>query len=194
MHINPRIRYLEDDAIKMGWSGGWLRLAGSIRDPPAVISRSENFTDVFGRSLDNRLWQITWSRGGGWGAWTRRDEDGFILDSSPVADSMGPDHVHLFARGTDGQLYQKWWTGAKGWQTDLNTVDVGTCLMGQTPTDDQDRLFNNRNNVGSKDIVVYFVRTIPGFAGCASHPAGKQVLLSPALPKSGYLDMNWVMF
>ena len=36
-------------------------------------------------------------------------------------------------------------------------------------TDEQDALFNHRNNAGANDIVVYFVRsTVPPFNGCAS--------------------------
>ncbi len=54
----------------------------------------------------------------------------------------------------------------------LNDVDVGQCLLGQT-TDEQDDLFENRNNAGDDDVVVYFVRsTVPPFNGCASHPDG----------------------
>ena len=40
-------------------------------------------------------------------------------------------------------------------------------------TNDQQQLFQNRNNVGTNDIVVYFVlATIPPLNGCAAHPAG----------------------
>ena len=55
----------------------------------------------------------------------------------------------------------------------LNDCDVGSCVMGQT-TNEQNQLFNNRNNVGVNDIVVYFVRsTVPPFNGCAAHPNGR---------------------
>ena len=55
----------------------------------------------------------------------------------------------------------------------LNDLDVGNCIMGQT-TQEQNQLFNNRNNVGTNEIAVYFVRsTVPPFNGCAAHPAGK---------------------
>ena len=128
-----------------GWNN-WEPRGGNIIGEPGVRSRRPDITDVFVRGSDNFLWQISWDRDH-WTAWTPHN-DGFTLASSPVADSMGPDHVHLFARGTDGQLYQKWWTASKGWQTDLQTIDVGTCMKGQTPTDDQDRLFTNRNSVG----------------------------------------------
>lgn len=55
----------------------------------------------------------------------------------------------------------------------LNDLDVGACVSGQT-TDEQKALFDNRNNVGSNDIAVYFVRsTVPPLNGCAAHQAGK---------------------
>jgi hypothetical protein len=55
----------------------------------------------------------------------------------------------------------------------LNDVDVGGCTMGSV-TIEQNMLFNQRNFVGSNDVVVYFVRsTVPGYNGCAAHPSGK---------------------
>lgn len=55
----------------------------------------------------------------------------------------------------------------------LNDLDVGQCIMGQT-TQEQNQLFNNRNNIGTNEIAVYFVRsTVPPYNGCAAHPAGK---------------------
>ncbi|WP_207550265.1 MULTISPECIES: FG-GAP repeat domain-containing protein [Parafrankia] len=55
----------------------------------------------------------------------------------------------------------------------LNDLDVGTCQLGVTTTE-QNQLFNNRNNAGPLDVVVYFVRsTVPPYNGCASHPAGR---------------------
>jgi uncharacterized protein with LGFP repeats len=51
----------------------------------------------------------------------------------------------------------------------LNDVDVGQCIGGQT-TPEQNTLFGNRNNVGTRDVAVYFVRsTNPPFNGCAAH-------------------------
>ena len=51
----------------------------------------------------------------------------------------------------------------------LNDVDVGQCIRGQT-TAEQNTLFGNRNNVGTRDVAVYFVRsTNPPFNGCAAH-------------------------
>ncbi len=60
--------------------------------------------------------------------------------------------------------------------TTLQNLNVGTCVLGSTTTD-QTTLFANRNNAGSNDIVVYLVSTLTGgagnFVGCASHPASE---------------------
>jgi len=51
-------------------------------------------------------------------------------------------------------------------------VDVGSCTAGNT-TDEQDRLFANRDNAPTTDVAVYFVRsTVPAYNGCAAHPNG----------------------
>ena len=53
----------------------------------------------------------------------------------------------------------------------LNVVPL--CPRGST-TAAQNQLFNNRNNAGGNDVVVYCVAsTIPPFNGCAAHPAGQ---------------------
>ncbi|MEU8263685.1 DUF6623 family protein [Micromonospora sp. NPDC048999] len=55
----------------------------------------------------------------------------------------------------------------------LNVLDVGECRMGVT-TEEQRTLFGNRNNVGTNDVVVYFVQaTNPPLNGCAAHPDGR---------------------
>jgi hypothetical protein len=55
----------------------------------------------------------------------------------------------------------------------LNDIDVGACTLGSV-TAEQTELFNNANNAGPNDVVVYFVRsTLPPYNGCASHPAGR---------------------
>jgi hypothetical protein len=55
----------------------------------------------------------------------------------------------------------------------LLDIDVGRCVRGTT-TAEQNQLFQNRNNVGANDVVVYFVRsTVPPFNGCATHPDGR---------------------
>lgn len=55
----------------------------------------------------------------------------------------------------------------------LDVIDVGGCTMGSS-TAEQNQLFGNRNNVGDRDVVVYFVEaTSPPYNGCAAHPTGR---------------------
>ena len=92
-----------------GGGSGWVCHEGQIIGAPGVRSRYPTVTDVFVRGTDNGLWQKSWVHDH-WTEWYA-DKDGFILGSSPVADSMAPGHLHIFARGADGQLYQKWFVG-----------------------------------------------------------------------------------
>jgi hypothetical protein len=58
----------------------------------------------------------------------------------------------------------------------LQNLNVGQCLPGQ-PTQDQNTLFANRNNVRNDELVVYIVSNLIGgagnFLGCATHPNGQ---------------------
>ncbi len=60
--------------------------------------------------------------------------------------------------------------------TALQNLDVGSCVMGTTTTD-QNTLFQNRNNAGTNDLVVYLVNSLIGgagnFVGCAAFPSGR---------------------
>lgn len=71
----------------------------------------------------------------------------------------------------------------------LEDLDVGACTSGSS-TAEQTLLFNNRNNVGTNEVVAYFVRVVrtsgvphPGaLNGCASHPAGRPGVAVSATP------------
>jgi hypothetical protein len=70
---------------------------------------------------------------------------------------------------------------------DLLDIDVGNCIQDWPfgTTDEQDELFEHRDDAGGLDIVAYFVRsTVPALNGCAVHPAGKAgvVIASVASP------------
>ncbi|QQZ58941.1 hypothetical protein JI735_19630 [Paenibacillus sonchi] len=55
----------------------------------------------------------------------------------------------------------------------LMDLDVGRCVKGET-TQEQDKLFSNRNNMKDNELAIYFVRsTIPPYNGCAAHPSGR---------------------
>lgn len=56
---------------------------------------------------------------------------------------------------------------------DLILPDGSSCHSGGVSAE-QVQLFNNRNNVGTDELVVYFINsTDPPFNGCASHPPGR---------------------
>ncbi|MGW3246544.1 hypothetical protein [Streptomyces sp. NPDC001070] len=58
----------------------------------------------------------------------------------------------------------------------LLDLDVGACSARNlgTLTLEQTQLFANRNNVGSNEVVAYFVRsTVPASFGCSAHPTGQ---------------------
>jgi hypothetical protein len=61
----------------------------------------------------------------------------------------------------------------------LNDLDVGGCIH-EAPSDEVNELFQNRNNAGNNDIVIYFVRSVTSTVlfsgavnGCAAHPVGR---------------------
>lgn len=98
-----------------------------------------------------------------------------FLDTQFVAMQrlLAESDIAIF-RGTTEDL-----SGNLALQALLN-FNVGQCLSGQ-PTTDHDALFENRNNLGNNDLVVYLVLTLIGMAGnapgnyvgCATHPDGR---------------------
>lgn len=53
-------------------------------------------------------------------------------------------------------------------------IGFGVFCVGGLISAEQDQLFSNRRNVGTDELVIYFVRdTIPPTNGCASHPFGR---------------------
>jgi|GEM_PF-5718410 len=99
--------------------GAWTPLSGGEFPAMALasaVSRQPTIIDIVMRGKDNRLWQKSFVAGGNptWSAWMPHN-DGFVLNSDPVVDSMGPGHLHVFALGTDRQLWQKWYLEGKGW-------------------------------------------------------------------------------
>jgi hypothetical protein len=72
--------------------------------------------------------------------------------------------------------------------TVLNNLNIDRCTFGAT-TPQQDQLFQNRNNVGQNEIVVYFVFTlVPAFNGCATFPAG-----SPGAVVAAPIASRWTL-
>jgi hypothetical protein len=70
-------------------------------------------------------------------------------------------------------------------------INAGTCTMGNT-SNEQNTVFQNRNNVGATDLVIYLVRTLAttagnGLDGCASHPAGRPGAIIRRAPGSAWV-------
>ncbi len=87
-----------------GWQG-WLPLGGNFASDPTVRSRHSNLTDVFVRGADNRLWHRQFLNH--WKDWVvYQDAE---LASSPVVNTIGPEHMYVFAQGADGQIWFKRW-------------------------------------------------------------------------------------
>ena len=69
----------------------------------------------------------------------------------------------------------------------LQNVDVGSCVMPQFMTGDQDMLFSrgSRQGVGPNDILCYWVDRVESrgsqLAGCASHPTSQPACVVSAL-------------
>lgn len=55
---------------------------------------------------------------------------------------------------------------------DLEDLAVDECTCGGPPSEDQEKLFRHRDNVPADDVCIYFVRSVDGNNGCATHPPG----------------------
>lgn len=71
----------------------------------------------------------------------------------------------------------------------LEDLDVGPCPFPcalTSPTSEQTALFANRNNVGTNEVVAYFVRTVVADSGtlngCCAHPSGRPGVTVSATP------------
>jgi hypothetical protein len=119
VHLGVFACDVEGKVFHKTWlSGGWSkwepREGGQIKGAPAAGVRSTNITDVFGRGMDNRLWQNTFVKGKGWSGWFRH-EDGLELGASPAVDLRNPLHLQIFACDAHGNVFHKWSPGSGGW-------------------------------------------------------------------------------
>jgi hypothetical protein len=147
------------------WSG-WEDLGGVIDGAPAAVSWGSNRIDCFARGMDNHMWHKWWA----------------LLPTVRL-------HVKVLTNPTSFTINQMVQNMQQVYATCgirvvlestenlslplLNDLDVGACTMGSTTTE-QNQLFANRNNVGTNEVAVYFVRsTVPALNGCAAHPAGQ---------------------
>ncbi len=85
----------------------WTSLGGTLTSSPEGASGSATSVDVFGRGLDNGLWQNHWN-GTSWAGWTSL---GGGVTADPGAAPQGTSRLDVYVRGTDKQLYTRTWNG-----------------------------------------------------------------------------------
>jgi hypothetical protein len=149
--------------------------------PPAVLSRDAGHADVFVMGNDGRVWTNWWAlneNNNRWNGWypiggletVRLHAKVLTTPTTSIAAMVSAMQVVYAAAGVDVALAT---TEVLNNLPMLLDVDVAGCTSGTT-TKEQDQLFENRNNVGDHDVVVYFVRsTVPPLNGCAAHPSGR---------------------
>jgi len=149
-----------------GWSG-WESLGGVIDNTPAAVSWSLGRIDVFVRGMNNAMWHKWWTQTL---PTVRLHVKVLSQPARFTIDRMVDSMIDVYAtygirvhRVSDENLNLPL----------LNDLDVGTCTMGNT-TSEQRQLMGNRNNVRTNDVVAYFVRsTNPAYNGCAAYPANR---------------------
>ena len=96
------------------WTEWEPREGGQIKGAPAAGSRAPTVTEVFGRGMDDSLWQDTFEQGKGWTGWSRH-QDGFKLGAPPAVDFSNPGRLQIFGCDAEGAVFHKWWPGPGGW-------------------------------------------------------------------------------
>jgi hypothetical protein len=148
-----------------GWSG-WENLGGVLTSAPDAVSWGANRIDSFVRGTDNALWHKWWAL-----VPTVRLHAKIVTNPTiPVATMVQRMRDVYASVGIQVQLAS---TENLSVAATLNDLDVDPCVSGNS-TAEQTQIFGNRNNVGTNEVVAYFVRsTVPPLNGCASHPAGR---------------------
>ncbi|GAC1544189.1 MAG: hypothetical protein NVS3B16_11730 [Vulcanimicrobiaceae bacterium] len=170
-----------------GWdrNHNWFRIGPDWANVPTnsvvtAVARKSNQLDLFVVGHNGGIYSTWWNPNDGW----ERNHNWFRI----VGDNCVRLHVKILVAPTTFSVAQMLASMRQVYEPNgirvelvstenlnlpaLLDVNVGTCSG--TPTAAQGQLFNNRNNAGANDVVVYFVRTTqPQFNGCATFPAGK---------------------
>jgi hypothetical protein len=86
----------------------WEPLGAAIlKGSPSVVCRRPNFVELFGRGLDDRTWQNSFTNGK-WIGWFSHGDD-FPISATPNVCSLSPDQLQLFVTDPGGAVWQKWW-------------------------------------------------------------------------------------
>jgi hypothetical protein len=144
----------------------------------ATVARTDKHVDLFVIGFDNVAWSTWWEHAKEHVTLhfksllplTKARADYLNDQFAAIEDLYAQGQNIDVARGTTEDL------SSNAALTALQNLNVGACKMGTTTTD-QDSLFQNRDNVGANDVVVYLVSSLIGgsgnFVGCAAHPAGR---------------------
>jgi len=81
-------------------------LGGMFTSGPAAASWAPGRLEVFGRGLDNTIYQASYDSG--WSGWTSL---GGGLTSDPAAVSWEEGRIDVFARGADNAMYHMYYDG-----------------------------------------------------------------------------------
>jgi hypothetical protein len=154
-----------------GWQPEWQpHPDGRISAAPSAVALDGDTEMVFVRGLDNKLWHKWWHRDG-------------VLTVSLHFKYVDLPSNHRFTTGQAIAATELVYAGALVSAQVLSVeqlnnpglldINVGACVdwgLFTTFNFGQTALFSNRNGAGPNDIVVYFVRSASGFAGCAVSP------------------------
>jgi hypothetical protein len=152
------------------WDGsawrGWENLGGRIDGAPTAVSWGPNRIDVFARGMNNHMYHKWWRL-----VPTVRLHMKILSNptSFTIAQMVANMQQVYASRGITVQT-----ASSENLNLPLlNDLNVGSCAGAGSVTAEQTQLFANRNNVGSNDVAIYFVRsTVPALNGCAAFPNG----------------------
>ena len=81
--------------------------AATLKGSPSIVCRRPGLVELFGRGLDDRTWQNSFTNGK-WLGWFSHG-DNFPIGATPSVGSLSPDQLQLFVTDPGGAVWQKWW-------------------------------------------------------------------------------------
>ena len=107
----------------VSWWEGWWGLLGGRAAPGAqvtVVSRRQDFLDVFVVGTDGGVWTCAWTPASGWQGWWRIGSATFPQGAMVTAVSRSHDKLDIFATDTAGRVLTAAWEpgfsdGWHGW-------------------------------------------------------------------------------
>jgi hypothetical protein len=166
-----------------GWQSAWQTHTdgGRMTAAPSAVGLDGDSEMIIVRGLDSRLWHKWWQRGG---VLTLPLHFKYVdlptMFRFTTAQVIAATELVYAGALVDAQVRSVEQLNNPG----LLDINVGACWsfgLFTTFNFGQTALAGNRNNAGPDDIVVYFVRSATGFAGCALSPDDKPSVLVTVL-------------